>query len=1170
MPGGSHRIRRSTELGSPLMAVLPATWAGPPETPSVGVWCADGGAYRRAVEGLLVLGHERVRVAALADGTSFVLVEDPSWYLVQRWYEEAPGALYWRKDRAGLYLPWGLDHPLGTRVAAADAAEFLYLLGAGGEWRRVPQAGLKDVYASLELELAGRVERVVETVGSLPRVPVRLRWGFRPEPVEPRLWILPAPGHEAIERLLAELPERDLAGLQVAMVEGGAAPLFLVRRLGRGPGSTEAVPVEIPGRGFAAYAGYGSLFLPVDRLLEPPIRKDRYRALLGLKPGETVLLVPVAEDGIEVLRFPERAFRPLPEVVEYRIAAAARELAELRDASVFAFEALELAPRREPLRKGAKDREAGREREPEAGGEEEPAAGKGARSPAPPAPRRAVPREDPEPPPPEPGPTREPGDEAAEPGAPVLDPREAELELAVLERDEPGAWAELAELKWRARRVPEALFAWEEEIWRLPDPEAQARLAALAGRVAALAGIADPAAAGPRLAELATGDAEARTLAARYRALTLAQAPTEADRRRLVPEAYAALRNASLRRKARWLAWSRVLEVARDEAEEERQREEILGGLSRRGLEPPDRPSFLPRYLRQRAGLEAWRDHVEMPALLAGLEAAARTIPSEAIRAQALALVRRTRVEADPTRVDAALLAEIRAAALPGAPTTLLGHAGAALALAGAPEAAGLFRSAVASLRGLGEHNDFERGCRHLLGDLVLAGSFPSAAAVHRAVIEALEAQDPKRRPTLLKKLAPALVELGARAEALRMARAMLASPDVRQDLFLVEAALAALRAALEPEVPERADWEAVGAAIEAGRDRFDALYLDMVEDAAAALGAGFVGRLEAKVAAPPGSYPAMVLATLRLRLGAEQGRAQEGLDEVERSLPVAWGLADPSERCRATCRLVRAVAHFGNAARGAVLLGRVIELVHGAPPGELEDMNRSDLLEEVARASGELGDPTRALAVMRQILAGVEARLSVRNERETRAETAALLAEALSSGIEVLLGLGEWAAAAPLVEAVAAVLQARLREERGPKGGTWYWLRRGRLVCARALVLMGSEAAGRPLLVEAIRELRTASAADRADLLREAARILPLLEGPARREILEEIVGVLQRTEDPSEYDQRSRAELVGELAASVRPGADAYRQEASRWDALEARSIRIKVAGSRPSKGR
>jgi hypothetical protein len=66
----------------------------------------------------------------------------------------------------------------------------------------------------------------------------------------------------------------------------------------------------------------------------------------------------------------------------------------------------------------------------------------------------------------------------------------------------------------------------------------------------------------------------------------------------------------------------------------------------------------------------------------------------------------------------------------------------------------------------------------------------------------------------------------------------MLASPEVRQDLFLVEAALAALRTALDPELPERADWEAVGAALEAGRERFESLYLDMAEDAVAALGA--------------------------------------------------------------------------------------------------------------------------------------------------------------------------------------------------------------------------------------------------------------------------------------------------------------------------------------------
>lgn len=1150
------------EEASPLMGVPSLPWGREPEPAGVAALCPTPEAYRAAISAALELGQESMRAAALAGGEVVLLLDEPSWFLLQTWHETGAARVYWRGDYPNIYLPWGQTHPLARRVRGFEAPDALFFAGPEG-WRRLPLEAVQDVYTGISLNLPQLVEASFETRAELPRVQVPLRWGFRPRPVDPTLWILPDPPDVQVEALLAELSEGDLRSLQLAVVERGEEARFLIRRLA-GAASEAAPPV--PGQALAPYAGFGNLLLPVDRRLDPPVRKDRFREMLGLIPGEMVLLLPDGEgeegrEGMRALRVPERAFGPLEGVVEYQVRRHQDELEAFVASAVLDFSHLEYAPERGADQVGGRRPRGDGKRPPREGGGvevpgDEPASDPPTEAEAQPAARKKVARKAPTPRAPTPRPESDAGP----------DPEEQLLETAALETRAADDWRALAAFKAKASRWPDVLYAHEEVLWDEDEAGEDERGGYLDALAAAL-GIEDkgPEARYARALELSTAGEDPQGLAARLLAFSAARPDDPTSQRGAIEDAYKALEPTRLRRKARWLAWREVLGLSGDETQQERQREEILGSLSRRGLDPEDRPSFLGRFLRARVGGEQWGEQADLAVLLDHLQAAAMSIPAGPFRLEAQALVLRTRLEAERGGNERPLIEELNqliARVSDPDPVSLANQAGALSQLA-AEDAAEVFREVFRLLRSKEEGDIQTRVFENLFSNLVFADRFSGAQSVVRGALELLRELSPTRRCQVLADVAPRLVELGLRVEGVELCDQLLARKEIQDDLYYVERTVAALRVVQDPEPIPREAWEVVGASIEASAERFDPLYLELVEEAVVALGEPFVDRLNAKVLEDrdAGSYAGLILGACRLRLLADAGQARAGLDQVERALPACWGLPEVPSRARALCRYIRAVAHFGNPDRGEELLSRVVRETHASGPADLDAFYRAEVLGEVARTAGRLGQPERAVRLLEEILEGVEARIGQGQD------DAALLFEVLSIGIEVLLELGEWAEGAPLVERVEQVLRERVEAQKGVHRGPWFYLHRGRVVCARALLYMGLEQAGTAALTGAVAGFRRVSALDRPDLLKEAARVLPFVDGQARRTVLADMVELMKQMEDYGEYDRRCRAEVVAALAHAVRPGADAYRREQSRWDALEARRIRRRVAREHPA---
>ena len=305
-----------------------------------------GGVVELAAE-LLRLGCERQELLVGPAG-GVVRVTDPPTYTMMRAIDRDRGLRAYAPDPPGqdaVFTELGYKHPLAGRLKADPG--HLLLVGPEG-WRSVPDEGWRGLERALELAIpADRIDHAAAPLAERRRVELRLAPGRREAP---SLWVIRRGGLAAIDRMLAYLPEEIVARLTFAAaapVEGaGAGPgpgadserVILVRaRSSRHPPPDLSLDAEV----YAPLAHLPDVYAPAGAIVEPPLRRDRLRAILGVEPGQVAWLAPVggepARGPFRVERIGDAAFAPLADWAEYVIQASASELQPWMRATTFDF-----------------------------------------------------------------------------------------------------------------------------------------------------------------------------------------------------------------------------------------------------------------------------------------------------------------------------------------------------------------------------------------------------------------------------------------------------------------------------------------------------------------------------------------------------------------------------------------------------------------------------------------------------------------------------------------------------------------------------------------------------------------------------------------------------------------------------------------------------------------
>lgn len=369
--------------------------------------------------------------------------------------------------QSSVWVELGHVHPLANTLQPSPGT--VLLIPGEGPWLSVSDGPWTDLYQLTDL----RLPRPAEDWTPAPapgRLSVQLRLTRAARTEAASLWVLRENAVAQVESLVHTLPEILLAQLRFAVVQAPEGPCIVLRaRHGR-----ERPPeLGLSAMAYAPMPQLTDLYLPCDGLLEPPVRRDRLRALLAPVPDTVTWLLPTGGGGFRAERVPEQAFQPLDTWVDYVVDTSAAALEPWVKGALFDFDSLEVAEgewmpgmARSASTKDSSD-SASAQRGQRSRRDDTPA-------PAPipmvrvPAPKAAT--------------ARGTG-EVMEPLTPArisaVEGTLADVQRSFLKLDAPadaperqGMWTQMAELNGRLGRGHDAALCWTRAIWSAPEAHA--------------------------------------------------------------------------------------------------------------------------------------------------------------------------------------------------------------------------------------------------------------------------------------------------------------------------------------------------------------------------------------------------------------------------------------------------------------------------------------------------------------------------------------------------------------------------------------------------------------------------------------------------------------------------------------------------------------------------
>ncbi|MBA3538706.1 MAG: hypothetical protein H0T79_03695, partial [Deltaproteobacteria bacterium] len=339
LPANAKLVRCWAEALPPAKVTIP-------EIPSLVLLVSEDatGLVDLAAE-LVRLGCERMELL-VTDKLGVARVVDPPTYTIVRALDRDAGLRVYAPDPPGQEAVWtelGYKHSLSTRLKPTPRT---LLLVAGDGWREIPDDGWRGLDTALELAVPATLTPLVPgKLTSRRRIELRLSTGRREAA---SLWVLRSGGIAALDKLLEYLPEDIVARLMFAASDtpDGKEPLIIVRaRTGRHPPPDLSLDAEV----YAPLGQMPDVYAPAGAIIEPPLRRERLRVVLGVGNNEVMWLAPMhrdpgrgdVADGTRgrfcVERIAETAFNPLADWAEYVIHTSAPAITPWMRSAVFDF-----------------------------------------------------------------------------------------------------------------------------------------------------------------------------------------------------------------------------------------------------------------------------------------------------------------------------------------------------------------------------------------------------------------------------------------------------------------------------------------------------------------------------------------------------------------------------------------------------------------------------------------------------------------------------------------------------------------------------------------------------------------------------------------------------------------------------------------------------------------
>ncbi|MCA9174624.1 MAG: hypothetical protein KDB14_09060 [Planctomycetales bacterium] len=316
---------------------------------------ADSRQLPELVAEMLRLGNDRQSFRHLQSGKqdkTLLRVVGPPYYTLLRAIEFANGRLPSRgtdarrqlraylEQSSRVWVQVGSRHPLGEHIK--PPAGQLLLMRGERDWEYVDEHPFQDIYELIDPQLPRTATSWTEApCEERIEVPLRLTRGSANDTAE--LWVIRERALEQMEQLIRNSDDQLLSQLRFAVVhqvgtDSDSAPTEPVVILRTRPACKRPPVLVLDAVGYRQYLRLPNLFVPVGRLVHPPLRQNTLSPLLSADASRIYWLHPLSGDEFVPESVLDSAFRPLDQWVTYVLDHHREAMTEWRDSHQFQFD----------------------------------------------------------------------------------------------------------------------------------------------------------------------------------------------------------------------------------------------------------------------------------------------------------------------------------------------------------------------------------------------------------------------------------------------------------------------------------------------------------------------------------------------------------------------------------------------------------------------------------------------------------------------------------------------------------------------------------------------------------------------------------------------------------------------------------------------------------------
>jgi hypothetical protein len=299
------------------------------ETPAMVLFTMKVNKLINGAAELLRLGCDRQEYMISGD-MAMIRAVDPPTYTVVRAIDHEDDITAFVPSRPGQEYRWievGYTHPLEDRI---DTVKGKILLISNNGWFQFVEDKWLPLDSALNLVVTGGNHAVKQ--GKLPprrQINLRLTAGRRESP---SLWVIRENAVAVVDKLLSYLPDTIMERLTFAVTNHSNPTVILRARSNR-----NAPPdLSLQAEEYAQLYQMPDIYSPAGSVVEPPLRRERLRQILGINTNEVMWLAP-HEGGFKVERMDDGAFAPLSDWVDYIVHSNADKFNSWARSSAFDY-----------------------------------------------------------------------------------------------------------------------------------------------------------------------------------------------------------------------------------------------------------------------------------------------------------------------------------------------------------------------------------------------------------------------------------------------------------------------------------------------------------------------------------------------------------------------------------------------------------------------------------------------------------------------------------------------------------------------------------------------------------------------------------------------------------------------------------------------------------------